>query len=90
MAVRNLYRQARPFRILGWSLFATALLVLPPSILSRSQLLAGLLLALCGILALDVLRVSVGTCHSNQIFDSRVKALQQVELVVVPLSLIHI
>lgn len=84
MAVRNLYRQARPFRILGWSLFATAIVVLPPALISNRQLVGGLLLAGCGIVALDALRLFVRTFLGHEICDARVRALQHVELVVVP------
>lgn len=74
MAVRNLHRQARPFRVLGWSLFAVALVLLPASYLTISQLALGLLLATLGATALEWLPRS----------DVPVKRLQLFELLSVP------
>ena len=84
MAVRNLYRQARPFRILGWGLFMLALLALPSTLLNSYQLIVGLLLACVGVFVLDAVRLCVRTVLHTEICDSRVMALQRLELLVVP------
>jgi|GEM_PF-3415932 len=90
MAVRNLYRQARPFRILGWGLFVAALLVLPRSSLDSHQLIVGLLLGSIGVVALDALSLFVRTLLQIEISDARVMALQRFELLVVPGSLLSL
>ncbi len=86
MAIRNLYRQARPFRLLGWSLFAVMLLGAPAQTLSSGQRLGGLLLALMGVLALDLLRLVNRSDAPPYALpsDSLVQRLQRVELLLVP------
>jgi len=84
MAVRNLYRQARPFRILGWAMFALALAVAPPALLDKPQVVVGCLLAVFGVVVLDAVRLFGYVLSRNEICDSQVTALQQAELVIVP------
>lgn len=87
MAVRNLYRQARPFRVLGWSLFAIVLLALPVHEIDGAQRAGGLLLAALGACALDLLR-----CWSTEggalPADAMVQRLQRAEMLLVPGTLL--
>ena len=84
MAIRNLYRQARPFRVLGWALFALVVVSLPASGLSAAQLGGALALALIGCGVLDLWRV----LQSGPVTDRQVLALQLGELLLVPLLLV--
>ncbi len=87
MAVRNLYRQARPFRVLGWGLFAMLLVALPPHQLSNSQLVAGLLLAVLGAGVLDVVRL-LSAPRGTPPSDTAVRQLQRAETLLVPGALL--
>jgi len=82
MAVRNLYRQARPFRVLGWGLFAL-LLALPAPQLTGWQLFAGMLLAALGAAALDVVRL-LSAQRSTPPSDVVVRQIQRAETLLVP------
>ena len=87
MAVRNLYRQTRPFRVLGWCLFALVLgvvLVVSPQHLESWQVTSGLLLALLGAVALDALKFCTKFVPGQRFDDAAVVRFLRVELLVVP------
>jgi len=86
MAVRNLQRQARPFRILGWSLFACALVSLPHDAVTTTQLAGALILSLAGALSLDLLLWAFDGAQLKK--DAIVRSLQAGELLLVPALLI--
>lgn len=84
MAVRNLDRQARPFRYLGYALLATVVLLLPDGAVGRwSQ---WLVLAVCvlGPIAVDALLRTTQTLDR----DDLVRRVQRIENVCAPALLV--
>ena len=87
MAVRNLYRQTRPVRLLGWCFFAlvlVAVFVVSPQRLESWQLTSGLILALLAAVALDALKFWTRFASRRTFDDHRVVRFLRVELLVVP------
>lgn len=88
MAVRNLYRQARPFRFLGWALFMLMLLAAPAGQIGQLQLVCGSILAIVGMFILDLLRVAHRFGVTPSLTDTHVRWLQHLELGIVPCLLL--